>query len=200
MKFLRPLLLAITLGLLFGCAGSHEFGPYKGKVVDADTGEPIEGAVVFMKFFTEGGQFIGLAGGYLEVADAVEVLTDRNGEFNIPLQKLTVNKFLHKWENKGRAIIFKPSYGAFPGHPKVSMNIPGYSIPENKFVIIKLPKLKTREERERNLRYASGHDVIRIPIEKQQIILKLYNTERKNIGLSPIPIRQGFLPRPGRSK
>lgn len=198
MKFLRTLLLAITFGFLFGCAGSHEFGPYKGKVVDADTGEPIEGAVVFIKFFT---RVSSVGGSTAYNADAVEVLTDKNGEYNIPVQRLAVYTFLHGWDKNGYVTIFKPGYGAFPGHPQSGPKyMPSYSIPENEYYLIKLPKLKTREERERNLGYASGYDVFRIPIEKQQIILKLYNTESKNIGLSPIPIRQGFLPRPGRSK
>lgn len=180
MKSLRLFLLAITLGLLFGCAGSHEFGPYKGKVVDLETGEPIEGAVVFIKFFT---RVPNVGGSTFYAADAVEVLTDRNGEFDIPLRKLTVNKFLHGWENKGQAIIFKPGYGAFPGHPKVSMDIPGYSIPENKFVVIKLPKLKTINERKENLR--NLWIVINIPPEKHAALTRLKEIERAEIGLTP---------------
>ncbi len=183
MKLQHPLLLVLILGLLSGCACSHEFGPYKGKVVDAETGEPIAGTVVFMTFLTEGGQFIGLGGGYLEYANAVEVLTDRNGEFSIPVQKLVANKFLHRWENKGRVIIFKPSYGAFPGHHGTSMNIPGYTIPENKFVIIKLPKLKTVKERKENLGnlWIGGN----IPSEKHATLTVLEEVERAAIGLKP---------------
>jgi hypothetical protein len=55
--------------------------PYHGKVVDQETREPIEGAVVLG---TWGKYHYGLAGGYSEYYDAKEAVTDKNGEFTIP--------------------------------------------------------------------------------------------------------------------
>lgn len=96
------------------CAVSHKFGPYKGKVVDADSGQAIEGAVVFMECNTISGN---VGGANTHFADAAEVLTDENGEFYIELR---VNTFKpgHLWSPYQDITIFKPGYGVFPGHKK----------------------------------------------------------------------------------
>jgi len=76
----------IFTGLLFVAlawkiaAGAEftDFGPYQGKVIDAETKEPIEGVVVLIEWVKlhafAGSTFI----------DAQETLTDKNGEFYIP--------------------------------------------------------------------------------------------------------------------
>lgn len=147
MRFLSNLVMVITAVVLFsGCAITHQYGPYMGKVVDKETNEPIGGAVVFMRFYTLGLFSVS------HFADAVEVLTDQNGEFRIPAQRIFVFRPVNWWESYGSTIIFKPGYGAYPGHKDVSPRFkPGGSLPEGQHVTIKLPKLKTIEERKDNL-------------------------------------------------
>ena len=102
LRILRIFQAVLLLLLLSGCAVTNKFGPYMGKVVDAETEKPIEGAVVFMKC---GSLSPTLAGSQYHYIDAKEVLTDSKGEFNIELR---VNTFQpgHVWEYP-KFIIFK---------------------------------------------------------------------------------------------
>lgn len=83
---LRSLFGVLVLGATL-CVGAAEAqalgynyrGPFKGRVVDAETGEPIQGAVVFVQwtihpFMSEWTTFF----------DAAEVRTDARGHFSIP--------------------------------------------------------------------------------------------------------------------
>ncbi len=79
-----------------------DFGPYQGKIVDAETKEPIEGAVVFVDWyelhFFAGSTFI----------DAQETLTDKNGEFY-----LSGIRVFNPWKSlgsEGGLIIYKSGY------------------------------------------------------------------------------------------
>lgn len=82
MKFIgRMSLLLFFLVLTAGCVSYARIdGPYEGKVIDAQTRQPVKGAVVlgvWNKYqFTVGGP----TG---EFYDSVEVLTDENGHFKI---------------------------------------------------------------------------------------------------------------------
>ena len=66
----------------FTCAYGIQYdGPYSGKVIDADTGAPVEGVVVLGVWNTEK---ITPAGAVHDFHDATETVTDKNGEFEIP--------------------------------------------------------------------------------------------------------------------
>jgi hypothetical protein len=56
-------------------------GPYKGKIIDAETGTPIEGVVVLGEWSKVAAT---PAGGVSSYYDAQETVTDKNGEFEIP--------------------------------------------------------------------------------------------------------------------
>lgn len=85
---------------------------FEGKVIDAETKEPIEGAVVvaIYKVSVYGFFHSGSAG-----VDVQETLTNSNGEFHI-----SSNIFFYPWPFSGgertRFIIFKPGYGPYPGY------------------------------------------------------------------------------------
>ena len=189
---MKPLLryLSILMCLLVaGCAITHKYGPYYGKVVDAETGEPIEGAVVLAVFYTESP---GPAGSISHFADAVEVVTDKNGEFRIPATRVYGGRFLQFWDPYASFRIFKPGYGCFPRHKYASSShhdpyqmvsvgeVPAWSLPEDQYVIVKLPKLKTREERIESTHCSPDSDV---PYPKAQKFIDLINLENKFLGL-----------------
>lgn len=171
--------------LLSGCAVTNNFGPYMGRVVDAESEKPIEGAVVFMKCGSLTGN---LGGTQYHYIDAKEVLTDSNGEFNIALRATTLRPG-HVWEYP-KFIIFKPGYGVYPGYPGSSVDItikdaPSF-FPESKFVTIRLPKLSTEKERKDNLsKTYTGYEV---PYEKKEKLVELVNMERLDLGLEQYPI------------
>lgn len=154
---------------------AHFYGPYMGKVVDLETGAPIEGAVVLLVFYTE--SFYAVSA----YADAIEILTDSNGEFKIPkFLSLTFHPF-SVWESEGYVKIFKPEYGAYPDHDASGpLFIPNGTVPQKKYITIKLPKLKTIKERKELM--PSHPD---IPKRKMRYLLKYISEERVNVGLSP---------------
>jgi len=177
------LLLVVALMLLPGCAITHKFGPYTGKVVDKETGEPIEGAVVFMQFYT--GTIWNPGGRNLNYTDAVEYLTDTKGEFNIPAQRIFVFHPGDTWDDDPSVIIFKPGYGTFPRHRgTVKKQASKGWFPINEAIRIELPSLKTRAERVENLGNA-WYFMDEIPCAKQSMILKFKNMESISLGFQP---------------
>lgn len=104
------LLVIILLSITANCHASwlvlHK-PEYKGKVVDVDTNEPIEGAVVVAIYRKV----------QMAIGDAVdrnigaqEILTDKNGEFTIPPYTAFMNPF--SWSNTVDFYIFKPGYAS----------------------------------------------------------------------------------------
>jgi hypothetical protein len=79
---------------------------FRGKVVDAGTKEPIEGAVVVVLY--ERWKFGGPGGGNTLPMDAKETLTDKNGEFFFPAYSTLIGPLSRSSE--ASFIIFKPGY------------------------------------------------------------------------------------------
>src|SRR5574337_1146621 len=104
-KTMKKLILVfIGLFLLQGCMYAIRYdGTYSGKIVDADTGAPIEGVVVLGVWNVV---HHGPAGGVAEYYDARETVTDKNGEFSVPGMGLRVMSNL---EPIG-VVIFKAGY------------------------------------------------------------------------------------------
>lgn len=89
----------------------HE-SAFKGKVIDAETKEPIEGAVVVAIYSV---WIRGLLEMGSDIADVQETLTDSNGEYHIP-----GNIFFFFWPftlggTETDFIIFKAGYGDYSG-------------------------------------------------------------------------------------
>jgi hypothetical protein len=131
-RLIIPAVFVLVAVMSSGCAITRSYGPYMGRVVDLETQEPLPGTVVFVRFYTVG---IELMHHYV---DAVETVSDGNGEFHIPRQRLFTTPFpFEHWQEEGDFIIFKPGYGV------------QFYVPENKYTVIRLRKLKTRKEREK---------------------------------------------------
>ena len=93
-------LLLIALSYLFFVRYD---GPYKGRVVDAETGNPIEGVVVLGVWYKE---MITPAGGVGSYYDADETVTDRNGDFELKGKGLIIFKNISSMH----VLVFKAGY------------------------------------------------------------------------------------------
>ncbi len=86
---------------------------FKGKVIDVETLEPIEGAVVAAIYDVT---VLGPLDSGSDTADVQETLTDSNGEYHI-----SSNIFFYPWPftlggEETTFIIYKPGYGTYPGY------------------------------------------------------------------------------------
>lgn len=84
---------------------------YKGKVIDAETKEPIEGAVVVAMYYKHP-IISGPGGGSASIIHIKEVLTDEKGEFYIPSYTTIIGP--NSVEAFAAFIIYKPGYVAYP--------------------------------------------------------------------------------------
>jgi hypothetical protein len=84
---------------------------FRGRVIDAETKQPIEGTVVVVLY--EKWEFGGPGGGNTLPMDAKETLTDKNGEFNFPSYRTLIGPLSR--ENDVSFIIYKPGYMSLDG-------------------------------------------------------------------------------------
>ena len=78
----------MAIWILLGCASAIRYdGPYEGRVIDAETGEPIERVIVLGTWCKE---HITPGGAVSEYYDARETVTNRNGEFSVPGQGILI--------------------------------------------------------------------------------------------------------------
>ena len=201
-RFFFGLLMAIIL--LCSVTPSHALWwmvyhkpEFKGKVIDAETKEPIDGAVVVVTYSNHIFRFMPESGSF--IFDVREALTDKEGDFYIPSYTTVIDPLA--WEEWARFIIFKPGYGSFPNYhvspPKLGVNPEEFfskgRIGEEgeivwlsqkikvTFGVVELPKLKTREERIKALPGPVGEFSDR---KKQKQFIRLLNEENKNLGFS----------------
>lgn len=169
---------------------------FRGKVIDAETKGPIEGAVVVV-IYKKHSLISGPGGGYTSVVEVKETLTDKNGEFYFPPYTTTIQP--NSIEDDAELIIYKPGYGSYPGlqiSPPIPSNPetffasefgkPGTVRIDNKTFtyftgIVELPKTMTKEER---LRAKDAADISGAEISEKELPLlyKLIGEERKALG------------------
>ena len=180
--------------------GSHETltsGPWKGTIIDIETKEPLEGVVVLAVWDRA---YRTPAGDNTYFYEAKEVLTDKEGRFEIPsyrpINLLPIISYI-----KGPYFtFFKPGYLSLSSvgfadfflegtkeEPLERKNISGktFRIAPG---IIELPKLKTREERLQA--QSNALPLAEVPDEKMSALLNLINAERINLGLDPTHVRR----------
>lgn len=78
---------------------------FKGKVVDAETGEPIEGAVVVAKYYKTDVNFWDWG---TDVMDVQEAMSGSDGIFNVPSFTTLIHPF--SYGTKSEFLIWKPGY------------------------------------------------------------------------------------------
>ena len=173
------ILFLITTNVMGADFLYHSDGPYSGKVVDLETGEPIEGAVVAATWSLTH-----------RFCDAKETVTDKNGKFILP--KGSCFSFWPFTEiDPARVVVFKPGLlgypplGASPEERRARM--PGFTGHEfqNKedYNIVKLGKPNTLLERQLTFDHAGGLFTFDEAFEKLPVLMKLINQEGKDLGL-----------------
>jgi hypothetical protein len=169
--------LAITF-LVVSEPGCFAFDGFTGKVVDSDTGQPIARAAV-VAIYNQGRNR--LFGGADSVpVDCKETLTDSNGEFKILRDS-------SQKDLRGRLEIFRPGYGNL-FHERTTFSADGKEVnkswpPSGKYLTVRLPLLKTLEERKR-----FGPETIlffHLPREKLPELSRLIDEDRASQGLRP---------------
>lgn len=203
MKYLFSILL-IVIAMTFSSVQSFAWLIYhkpefRGRVIDAETKEPIEGAVVVAVYnkYT-----ISPIERYSSVIDAKETLTDKNGEFYFPSYSTLIQPF--SGEGLARFIIYKPGYGNFPDKQITPIGVSDDETFFSKgigktgeleglvdrkiamikvtFGIVELPKLKTREERLRAIP-SSPTD---IRSKELPLLYRAINEEGRRFGLGEV--------------
>ncbi|HPO33934.1 MAG: hypothetical protein KBC76_10535 [Deltaproteobacteria bacterium] len=123
----------VCLALVFSpqcLVGSDMFGTftYRGKVVDADTLQPIQGAVVVAEWYK---CWPGIGAGELcDFSMAKEALTDANGEWSItgpegtwvPSTFRAILGFIVRWTRPPIFMIYKPGYFLYGKYGQGSRN------------------------------------------------------------------------------
>lgn len=139
MRALQIIILAILTIFSSGCAMSHYYGPYYGKVVDRETKKPIEGAIVLAEYSTE--LYLSPGGPTSHYLNVRGVITNENGEFLIPSYHGIAFRPLSAFESFPFFSICMPQYVRYPNRYTKRIDfVPNYSLPEDHFVIIELQK------------------------------------------------------------
>jgi hypothetical protein len=89
MKTIYTIIFAFVATMLISsCAYAVRYDrPYEGRIIDVDTGQPLEGVVVLGVWYKEEQTVAGAVSTYY---DARETITGKYGEFNIPGQGLKI--------------------------------------------------------------------------------------------------------------
>lgn len=153
-------------------------GTYQGRIIDADTGAPVEGVVVLGTWFRV---YPNVAGASHEFYDARETVTNKNGEFSIPGMGLKLFSNVEEMD----VLIFKSGYEYLGTMPWITLRRDSTMLQkvkwENDRAVIALKKLTMKERKDRLF------DKENIPNEKQLLLIKEINKERIAIGLDPYP-------------
>ncbi len=158
------LFAVVRLGSVVGAV--EKWGPFRGQVVDRETGQPIPGAVVLVVWWRAEQTPIQTN---QQFYDAKEAVTDAEGRFEIPRLALPFFTF---W-------IFDPNIDWFaPGyeHAKLVVTPPGGE-PFVDPTVIQMRRLKTREEL---LRKSRGYPSM-VPRDKMPLFLRAIEIEDQMI-------------------
>lgn len=161
-------------------------GPYKGRVVDAETGQPLEGVVVLGVWHRIAG--VGAGGAFHDFYDARETVTNKNGEFSIPGLGLKILSSVEPMD----VLIFKAGYEYIGMGPWEAFKVDEFLKKkirwEREKVVIPLKKL-TMEER--NKQGDPPDPPSGASFENVELILREVNKDRIERGLKPRQIWGG---------
>lgn len=197
-------IMSVIIGILIvGQIYFSYFYSYYGRVIDADTKAPIEGAVVVASWREERPA---IAGPTSKVKDVKETLTDKNGEWSIRgargerLGLSTLLSYITSFftgyvlgtyaTQKPEFIVFKPGYCSWPKgfeidacREKIKIYNPNRS--NNIGGLVELPKLTNREDRLKAQRISLYTD--KASEKKVANFFRLLNEEARHLGIPENP-------------
>jgi hypothetical protein len=186
-RFRQPILILALLWITGVAAQSNaaEAELYYGTVVDEETGEPLEGAVVTVIWFTK--TYIALDTSAYFFHNAREVLVDAEGRFSVnadPGRNWNPFRYMYKYPT---VIIFKPGYA--PVTPISAIKFLGPEPYERlkQGPLIRLPKLRTRKELRSFSDLGAFLITDNVPIGRIVNLRRAINGQRRQAGLSTFP-------------
>lgn len=148
MAVLRRTVLCVLVVLTGGCrSGPEQWGPFRGQIIDAETGMPIAGAHVMVSWERDKPNPVHWTQSFY---DAQETVTDEEGQFEIPRE----TRFLTVFVSQPRVSVFAPGFVA-----ESEEMTPAEGRPYVDATILKMRPLKTREERCRHEPHGTGASV-----------------------------------------
>lgn len=187
------IIMLVVVPMAVTCCGFYHAPEFKGTILDANTKQPLEGAVVVAKYEKETMNIFGGGSGN-SIINVRETLTDKDGRFRIPSYTTFVDPL--SWQSYIVFIIFKPGYVSvgydlskyfsvkdhiqkqYAWNKELIVRYPGKGV-------VELPSVKSRDDRAKVLQDVNipGPDV---PSKLMPILIRVYNEEKDHLGLQPI--------------
>ena len=156
---------------------------YSGKVVDAETGKPLQGAVIVVVWYKKA---IYSMDGPEYFHNARETLTDREGNFSMDASE-GINWNPLTWIETPRIAVYHPGYWPLSdAYPREFRDPYGMDDAMKKGAVVKLPKLKTDEELRKFADLTSSVSM-GAPRERIPNLLRAVNVQRAMLGLKLLP-------------
>jgi hypothetical protein len=182
MRAVLALALAVALTSASLPSTSEAGGPWKAQIIDAETGQPVEGVIVLLMWLKMTRSLGGPSGKY---HDAEEAVTGPDGRFEVGRRRtFTFNPFTYI---QGPYVtVFKPGYGQWrvkdwDKKPPEWEELDAGEVLEKEGVVLELQPLKTRAER---LNFYRGRMWYRggVPPEKMKRLSEAEDAERAYLG------------------
>jgi len=155
-------------------------GPYRGKVIDAETRAPLVGAVVVARWSRDR---VGPFHSVMENYAVREVVTDADGLFVINAKEVEERAPRRTWYPE--FVIFMPGYGSFPRLQRAPRGFTG-GVFEGAGTVVQLPRLESRDDRRSNLSRVTPNSFTDNPFTDLPELIKKINEERAWLGLLPL--------------
>jgi hypothetical protein len=177
---LAAALLGVGLGLGPGALHAEAAGPWRGQVVDAETGQPLEGVVILAVWERISP---GLIHARREFHDVDELVTDAQGRFAVPARRRGFANPLVSLDGP-QFTMFKAGYGPWRERnlaPWIKTKDDVWKQMEKDGVVFELPQLRTTTERHNALPVRPTH----VPDARMRRLTEEINKERVHLGLPP---------------
>jgi len=206
-QLIKIITVLVASYTLTACSPFFHEPTFNGTILDVETKQPIEGAVVMAVYYKRS---MGMgAGQYSSIINIRETLTNKDGTFLIP--SYTTLLFLpFTWQDRPMFLLYKPGYASlewplksnFTGEETTNREMSPWLDPllRNKYKVIlrvpgivEIPKLKTKDERRSSM---PSHPDELGHFKEQMILIQLINEERKYLGeeeLDPYKLRDFIL-------
>lgn len=154
-------------------------GPYRGRVIDAETKAPLAGAVVVARWLRDR---VYPLHSVQENYAVRETLTDADGRF--VLDARDIEKGAPRRTYHPEFLIFAPGYASYPRHQVSPRGFSG-GIFEREGTIVELLRLSGTDERRVHLRSISPSRLSEEPFRELPELMRRVNQERATLGLNP---------------